>query len=223
MTREEIEALQKRTKTEAVLYRSQTVPVDRLIALCDMALRTVEAERLKELAIETATAINRLADENYKHACAAEARLSALEEEIGYVVNAKRFYRKHFDDDTAFVDWAQSRLRSALSGQPSAVERDAGVVERRAKELVQWWDAQEENSLWPIGLEARIEYIRAALAHEGKTGRWANLLPKTESDAEIRESVRALNKQVDEELAAQLGLPAAGELRGSATERAGKP
>lgn len=40
----------------------------------------------------------------------------AARDELRNIVNAKRFDRKVFDDDTAFADWAVSRARAALKG-----------------------------------------------------------------------------------------------------------
>lgn len=42
---------------------------------------------------------------------------------LGFIANAKRFDRLHFDDDTAFADWAQSLARHALTpAAPRATE-----------------------------------------------------------------------------------------------------
>jgi len=35
--------------------------------------------------------------------------------ELQNIADAKRFDRKHFGDDTAFSDWAQSRARAAIA------------------------------------------------------------------------------------------------------------
>ena len=47
-----------------------------------------------------------LADKSAREAVVAELRI---------IVDAKRFDRKHFDDDTAFADWVQSRARHAIA------------------------------------------------------------------------------------------------------------
>lgn len=44
--------------------------------------------------------------------CADE--LLAVVEELENIVNAKRFSRDHFRDDTEYADWLQSRGRTAL-------------------------------------------------------------------------------------------------------------
>jgi hypothetical protein len=43
-----------------------------------------------------------------------EAATPAIQE-LRNIAEAKRFDRKHFDDDTSFADWAQSRARYTLS------------------------------------------------------------------------------------------------------------
>ena len=44
----------------------------------------------------------------------AQARVAELEAELANIANAERFKRLHFEDDTAFADWAQSRARFTL-------------------------------------------------------------------------------------------------------------
>ena len=48
-----------------------------------------------------------------EHDCCAEDLLK-LRQELQNIAEAKRFDREHFDDDTSFADWAQSRARRAL-------------------------------------------------------------------------------------------------------------
>jgi len=43
-----------------------------------------------------------------------DAEIARLRGELANIANARRFDREYFDDDTAFVDWAQSRARHAI-------------------------------------------------------------------------------------------------------------
>jgi hypothetical protein len=43
--------------------------------------------------------------------------------ELKNIAEAKRFNRDHFDDDTAFADWVQSRARHFLAAQPAQTEQ----------------------------------------------------------------------------------------------------
>jgi hypothetical protein len=44
--------------------------------------------------------------------------------ELKNIAEAKRFNRDHFDDDTAFADWVQSRARHILAAQPANGDSD---------------------------------------------------------------------------------------------------
>lgn len=46
---------------------------------------------------------------------AAKADAATLAIELKYIVDAKRFDRSVFDDDTSFADWVQSRARAAIA------------------------------------------------------------------------------------------------------------
>lgn len=48
------------------------------------------------------------------------ARAPMLLAELQNIANAKRFDRTVFEDDTSFVDWAQSRARAAIANVGSA-------------------------------------------------------------------------------------------------------
>lgn len=47
-----------------------------------------------------------------------ERELSVAMRELRIIMDAKRFDRKHFDDDTGFADWVQSRARHAVQVAP---------------------------------------------------------------------------------------------------------
>lgn len=48
----------------------------------------------------------------------ATREIQRLHAELRNIAKAKRFDRQHFDDDTAFADWAQSRARHASACSP---------------------------------------------------------------------------------------------------------
>lgn len=51
-----------------------------------------------------------------RDAASSDAQSAAMQE-LENIVKAKRFDHEHFEDDTAFADWVQSRARACLRGR----------------------------------------------------------------------------------------------------------
>jgi hypothetical protein len=109
--------------------------------------------------------------------------MTAAEQELWNIINAERFNREHFRDDTEFSDWAQSRCRHTLAGVQSTLPpHDRGaLIERVAKALCQY--------AYPARtLDEAVSPSRQL---------WMRLIPEAEIAVQAMESARSATVEID--------------------------
>jgi hypothetical protein len=139
---------------------------------------------------------------------------------LKFIANAKRFDRLHFDDNSAFADWAQSLARHALSTPAASQDVQASGEVRQTVDAaaacdelannIQWMKNVSDGTSTPVealaDMERGIARVRALLQRPRDTPRGAETgEPETHMLLRLIENARPnLSLSTDEAVAVRI-------------------